>query len=506
MGRVFKNKSKDRRESYQISNDTQPILSTLEDNCKEIMEVLSYNDDFSTRSLQFNDGLCRLLYFETLIDTQIVQSKIIEPILEMKSGEVTGTIPIRTIKQVKTFSEVYRLLMNGYCAFLMDNGEIYMILAKSTTVRNPDEPKNEQVIRGNRLGFIENLDVNLNLIRNDIKNNHLTINYFQIGKAVDKRVSIVYLKNLTDKSLINKVKMRLESIDVDTIHSSNDIEQFIEDSSWSPFPQILSTERLDRVAGHLLEGRIAIMVDGSSTALIVPVTFVAFFQNTDDYNLRWNVSTFVRILSLIGFVVTLWLPAFYIAVVSFHYEVIPQQLVFNVKSSLENIPFPPFLEALLMVLILEVLREAAIRLPSPIAQTIGIVGGLVIGTAVVEANLISNTMIIVIAITAIFSFVIPTNDMGNTLRIIGVGFMIMATFFGFLGMVFFTSIVLMHLCKMESFGTPYLLPIEQQHGKGVKDSLLRMPLYLLNRRPSLAKPQALEQEWVSKDWEDDGRK
>jgi spore germination protein KA len=257
------------------------------------------------------------------------------------------------------------------------------------------------------------------------------------------------------------------------------------------------------VSSNLMDGRIAILSDGSPTALVLPITFFAFYQTPDDYNSRWILGSFFRLIRLLSFLIAVSFPAIYISIVSFHYEILPVELVFNIKGSLEYVPFPPLIEAMVMQTTLELLREASIRLPSPIAQTIGVVGGLVIGTAVVEANLVSNTMIVIIAITAIASFVVPLSEMGTSVRLLGFPLMLAASFIGLIGIVFILMIVLIHLCKLESFGSPYFSPFAPFRFKDLKDTFIRVPMWKMNTRPTAPQSYNDLREENTRGWENE---
>lgn len=276
---------------------------------------------------------------------------------------------------------------------------------------------------------------------------------------------------------------------ITSFHIFTIIQEFIEDEAYFPFPQMLNTERPDRLVSNLMEGRFAIISDGSPTAVIAPINFFAFFQSPDDYNSRWLIGSFIRSFRVLSLMIAIGLPALYIAVVTYHYEVIPFELVFALKGTLEYVPIPPILEALSMHIILELLSEAATRLPSPIAQTIGVVGGLVIGTAVVEANLVSNSMIVVVALTAVASYAIPVTEMGTSIRMLGFPLMIAASIFGFIGIVIGLMLILVHLCKLESFGSPYFSPLAPFKLSENKDTFLRLPLFKFLKRPTSTHPK-----------------
>ena len=368
------------------------------------------------------------------------------------------------------------------------------------TSRSIEEPDNERSITSSHDGFVENLGTNIFQLRKRVKSPQLKVKFFTLGKLTNTKVSMVFIENLANKKIIEEVERRISSIEVDQLLSFGDLEDYIEDNPYSPFPQMLTTERPDRGAAYLTEGKILLIVDGSPRILIVPITFFAFYQSPDDYNSRWLVGTFFRLIRFFSFIISISLPAIYIAVVSFHSEVLPIGILYSIRVSLENVPFPPYIEAFAMQIILELLKEASIRLPSPIAQTIGIVGGLVIGTAVVEASFVSNTMIVVIGLTAIASFVAPVNEMGTSARLLGFPVMIAASLFGFFGIVLVLMLIFMHVCKLETFGTPYFAPLAPFKIEDIKDSIVRLPFWKLNTRPTDSKPVYKKQQWRTRGW------
>ncbi|MBJ8025982.1 spore germination protein, partial [Bacillus cereus] len=333
-------------------------------------------------------------------------------------------------------------------------------------------------------GFIESLETNIQLVRRSVKNPRLMIKYMTLGERVHTKIAIIYVEDLINSDIINELFRRLSYLQVDYLQSSGCIQECIEDETYSPFPQILHTERPDRVTANLMEGRFAILSEGSPTAMIAPITFFSFLQSSDDYNNRWLIGSFMRLFRVLSILIAIGLPAFYIAVVSFHYEVLPFELIFALKSTLEYVPVVPIVEALSMLIILELLSEAATRLPSPIAQTIGVVGGLVIGTAVVEANLVSNSMIVVVALTAVASYTMPVTEMGTTIRLLGFPLMVASSLFGFIGIVIVSMMILVHLCKLESFGTPYFAPLAPFKLSENKDTVIRLPIWTFMKRPA----------------------
>ena len=349
-------------------------------------------------------------------------------------------------------------------------------------VRSPAEPENEHVIRGPHEGFVEGFDINIGLLRKHLPIPDLVVKSLRIGSDTNTRVSYVYIESIADQDVVVQLENKLESIQASKIASTGQLEDYIEDFVWSPFPQFLNTERPDRVVANLLEGKIAIFTDNSPVALLAPVNFFSFYESPDDYNSRVLVGSFYRLLRLISFVAAIFLPAFYIAVVSFHSEIIPVELGKQVKLAVNDIPYRPIFEALILELFIELIRESAIRLPTPIGQTVGIVGGLVIGNAIVDAGLVSNFMVIVVAMTAISSFVVPSWEMNMTIRLIRFPFMVAASLFGFFGMAIGTLILFIHLMNLSSLKQPYFTPIVPFDGSRFKDVFFRSPFVHLKKQ------------------------
>ncbi|WP_417897173.1 spore germination protein [Bacillus haimaensis] len=466
------------------------VLSTnLDENIMILREAFVHSEDFVVDYTPYQDKDAFLIYIESITERKIIEQEIVKPIHVSEADNIKKLLPQAFIKETSSIKEISKFLLEGNSILLQRNNSLAMIFqSQLLTERNITEPGSETIIRGAHEGFVETLSTNIYLIRKRLQNPKLKIKYFSIGNDSHTKVAMIYLDHLANGKTVGNLEKSLSDIDTDFILAPGHIEENISDNV-SIFPTLLSTERPDRTVANLMDGRIAIIADNSPSALIAPVTFFSFFQSPDDYNSRWYFGSFIRFLRIIGFLITIALPATYIAIVSYHYEVLPTEIVVSIKSSLEYVPYPPLVEALAMQITLEILREASIRLPNPIAQTIGVVGGLVIGTAVVEANLVSNTMIIVVAITAISSFVVPISEMGSSIRLLGFPFMILASLFGFIGMSIFFMFLLIHLCKLESFGTPFFAPFSTLRFSEMRDTIIRTPLPLFKSRPSDTQPK-----------------
>ncbi|MFD1017608.1 spore germination protein [Thalassobacillus hwangdonensis] len=489
---------------YGKDSDKEPrqaSFSKLKDNIDYLNKALRYSGDLKIRILE--NGSAALIYLESLVDQEKVTENIFNPVLV---GKFSSIMDLPNGKQTENLEEVIPTLIRGHAVYIEDgNHKINQFNVTSDFNRQIAEPANERIIRGSHEGFVENTMININLVRKQIEHRDLTVRTFKLGKKTNVNLAMVYMDEITDPQLVRRVTERIKSITADLVLSPGYIEEYMEDSTFSPFPQMLNTERPDKAVANLMEGRIALFLEGSPTALILPSTFFMFYQSPDDYNSRWFTGTFTRLIRLASFLIAIGLPSFYIAVISFHFEVLPDDLIFPVKGSINEIAYPPIAEAFIMVIIIELIREAGIRLPQPIGQTIGIVGGLVIGDAIIRAGLVSNLMVIVVALTAIASFVVPSNEMSSTLRILTFPLIILAGALGFIGIAFGMLFLFIHLVKLESFGTPYFAPVAPLRFKDLKDTFVRLPLFTLKTRPKDAQPVRSERMQESREWKNSGK-
>ncbi|MGX1264142.1 spore germination protein KA [Rossellomorea marisflavi] len=473
----------------------------LDEKVSFIKEGLFQTDDLFIRDLVFNERVLKLIYIDSIIEVKSLQEVVIKPIQEMPCGELKNIVHSGGIKETEDFQVLLEGLVDGRCALLEEGRDSMTLIAlpKNQSAHRV-EPTNEKVIRGSHQGFSEEITENVQFVRQRITNEKLTVKYANAGETTRTKYALIFISELTNPALVEEIERRISYIDVDSIQSPGLFEEFLEDSTLSPFPQFLNTERPDRAVANLMEGRVLLLMEGSPTALIFPVSFFSFFQTSEDYNTRTTTGSFLRLIRLISYLTTLCLPATYIAVISYNYEIIPVEIIFSIKNSLEYLPFPPLIEAAIMQFTLELLREAAIRLPNPVAQTIGVVGGLVIGTAVVEAHFVSNTMVIVVAITAISSFVIPSNELSTSIRILGFPLMVLASLFGFFGIIIGLVMILIHMATLTSLGQPYLYPIAPLDVKALRDTLIRVPIWMMRERPKDVKAQYYWKSSKAREW------
>lgn len=399
-------------------------------------------------------------------------------------------IAVTELKEVETIDEAVLNVLSGETVLLLDNyDKIIVIASKGWPARMPQEPETETVIRGPRDGFVETLRSNTTLIRRRIKDYRLKLKNHRIGTRSQTDVSLMYIEDIADPKLVKEVEERLKKVDVDAIIDSGQLEEYIEDKWTSVFPQIQNTERPDTAASALYEGRVVIVVDNTPIALIVPTTFNIMMQSAEDYYERWDIATFIRILRYFCIILALYTPSVYVALTSFHPQMIPSDLALAIVSTRKQVPFPAVVEAFIMEVTLEILREAGVRLPGAIGSTIGIVGGLVIGQAAVEAGLVSPLMVIVVAVTAIATFAIPNYNLAISTRLLRFAMLFTAASFGLYGIMLLSLIIMIHLCSLKSFGTPYLSPyvLFFSSPTDMKDTALRLPFVMMHDRSIHAK-------------------
>ncbi|OIU66970.1 spore germination protein [Rossellomorea aquimaris] len=430
-----------------------------------------------------------LHYFTTLIDGKILQEDVLPYVLSKDFNDLDDLktiVPIMDIEISQDEAVIEQKLLNGYSMLTMDksNRKFAFIATKNEMGRKVSQPEVEFSVVGPKEAFVESLSDNLNLLRKRVPVKELTVEELSVGTITHTRIALIYLDGLADEANVNTVRQRLDAVDFDQIMDSSFIEQLISDNTLSPFPLLLDSERPDRVASVLIEGKIAILVDGSPHALIGPTTLVEFFNAYEDYFLNFIVASFFRLVRVFSVAFSILITPIYVAALTYHYELIPKDLMATLVTSRQEIPLPPILEALFLELTIELLREAGARLPTKVGQTIGIVGGIVIGTASVEAGLTSNVLLILVALAALASFTTPVYRMGNTIRILRFPFLLLAQLWGLLGIVFCFCFLLGHLMNLTSLGRPFLEPLYPPRLKDLKDALIRFPFFKQPDRPS----------------------
>jgi len=475
-----------------------------------VRESFGQNADVHIRefTIRGTNTQVAVLYTEGLVDIDLIETHLITPLMingvpELKQESFQNPdqanflsaylknqlLPVSQIQETQSLQELALGVLLGKNAILVDGLPGAMLIGTSQgKSRGIDEPLSEGLLRGPRIGFTEELSDNTGILRRYGSDQNLFIQKFEVGSRVKKDLAVAYIQDIVDPNLVTEVLKRLKTMNMDSMLESGYVEQLIEDNTLSPFQQVLNTERPDRVIGALLEGRVAILLDGTPFVLVVPVTFSMLLQSPEDYYERWIPGTFLRVLRFMSAMLALLAPALYVSFISFHPGLIPTKLVLTIIETRTGVPFPSIIEVLIMELSIEILREAGIRLPKPIGPAMGIVGGLIIGQAAVQAGIISQFLVIVVAVTAISSFTIPVYSAGLTLRILRFAAMFSAAILGLFGVVMFFLLVCTHLARLSSFGVPYVAPAVPYHLSDWKDFVIRAPLNMMRRRPEMTNP------------------
>ncbi|MGG1644567.1 spore germination protein [Peribacillus simplex] len=494
------NQSKDSKK-----HQTKLISSDLQFNLDHIKKTLGNSSDIVTRDFQAGkNGQIKLgiVYTDGLTDSISIQDLILDTLMvEIRNSDLdvavlnpsdcfemikSHTLPIGGIEEITDYQKLFNHVLSGDTMLLMDGSPKGIALGSRDWVdRGVQEPSSQTVVRGPKDGFTETLRTNTALIRRRIKDPNLWLETKQIGERTQTDVAIMYLKGVANDKTVSELQSRLNRINIDAILESGYIEELIQDEVYTPFPTVYNTERPDAVAAAILEGRIAILVDGTPFVLIVPALMVHFFQSSEDYYQRADIATLIRVLRYLSFFLALLTPSLYVAVSTFHQEMLPTPLLISLASQREGVPFPAFVEAMIMEVVFEILREAGVRMPRAIGSSISIVGALVIGQAAVEAGFVSATMVIIVSLTAICSFVFPANSMAMAFRMLRFLFMILAATFGLYGIILGLIVMVLHLNSLRSFGLPYLAPNAPFILQDQKDNIIRLPHWSLLKRPRL---------------------
>ncbi|WP_256992152.1 spore germination protein [Paenibacillus sp. XY044] len=396
------------------------------------------------------------------------------------------TLAAGEILEISEWSKLYLHLLSGDTLLFIDRiGTAIIASTKGGERRSVSEPESQTVIRGPREGFTESIRTNTALLRRKIKSPNLWLEEMQLGRVTQTDVGIMYIHGIVDDKNVEEVRKRLSVIDIDGVLESGYIEELIENTNKTIFPTIYHSERPDVIAASLLEGRIAILVDGTPFVLLLPTTFNMFFQASEDYYSRFDVGSLIRVLRFSSFIIGLLLPSFYVAIIGFHQEMIPTSWLLKLAVQREGVPFPAFVEAFIMETVFEILREAGVRMPRSVGNTISIVGGLVLGQAAVEAGIVSPVVVIVVSLTAIASFVSPAYNIGIAARMLRFIMLISASLFGIYGIACTLLMMVLHLCSLKSLNVPYMAPYAPIILSDLKDSMIRTPRDHMKKRPKL---------------------
>ena len=508
-------KQADVKKRIDVAKEQDPKANIIETNIKDI-KISPYIDlnierlkdafedcqDVVYKELVIGEKLDKkltLVYIDGLVNTDTIAENVTKALMhEIRLTNPQGivgnlyetikkaSISATEMKDVDFLEQVIDSVLEGDTALFVDGYDQTMIIgSRGWESRGLQEPASEALVRGPRDGFNETLKTNLTLVRRRVRDTKLKVKMMKIGRRSKTDIALLYIDDIVDKRIVKEVEQRLSRIDTDCILESGNIEGFIEDDNYSIFPQIENTERPDTVASSLYEGRVAIMVDNTPFALMIPMNLNTMFISAEDYYERWVATFIIRPIRYLAAITTTLAPALYIAVTSFHPGILPTRLALHIASSRALVPFPAFLEAFMMILTVEFLRESGTRISGPIGTTIGVVGGLVIGQSAVEAGLVAPIMVIITALTTVAIFMIPNYSFNVPLRIINFMMMFLASVLGLYGIILGVLGLAIHLCTLTCYGVPYFAPfgVMGKETRDLQDSIIRSPISRMKHRP-----------------------
>lgn len=475
-------------ENYNNTNSDkiENIYSQIDANLKYIKTKYNtlINSDIITREFTLNTGSKQykafILYIDGMVDSQILNDFVLKPLMlknkfcnnetskiivqKGKKSNIANfiqdcLIPQNNIKQQSSFKDIFSGVNSGNCALFVDTLSVgFDIDVKGFKQRSISKPENEIVIKGPHEAFVENMRTNTTLLRRFTNNENLIIENTKVGKITQTNCAICYIKDIANDALVAETKYRLNNLEIDSLLSAGELEQLLTDTNSLGVPKILVSERPDYAVKSLLQGRVIILINGSPYALILPAILIDFLTSPEDTNLKPQFANFLKVVRIISSFFALLLPGLYIAITNFHREIIPTELLFSILSSRQSVPFPIIVEILIMEISFEIIREAGLRVPSPIGPTLGIVGALVLGQAAVSAAIVSPILIIIVAITGMSSFAIPDFTFSFHLRFFRFVFILLGFLAGFLGIGMGLFIYISSLCDLETFGVSYTIP------------------------------------------------
>lgn len=469
------------------------LTNSLDDNIKIVQEIFNNDETLNLRMFenQYNSLKGCIFFIDSMVDTTIINDHILKPILESKvllddidyiSYLSTQVIIASTLKCSTSIEDLVDGITSGDTILLVENcSQVIIISTKGWKSRAIEEPNGERVLLGPKEGFTESLSTNLSMIRRKIRSKDLKFHYITVGERTRTKVCICYIEGLVHDEVLNTVIDKIGNIYIDGVLDVKYIEEFIGDNPFSLFETLRTTERPDIVSGRILEGRLVILVEGSPSVMTAPSLFIETFMASDDYYINYYYASLGRILRTLGFIATISIPALYISLVAFHQGMLPTPLLITIYAARIGVPFPSFLELIVLLLVFEVLREAGTRAPGSLGQAISIVGVLVLGTAAVDARLVSAPMIIIVGVSSITGLMIPS--ITGTISIIRIGLLLLSSVLGLYGYMFGMLALIIHLFSLRSCGVPFMGNLTSFHLQSMKDTIIRTPAWYMRYRP-----------------------
>ncbi|PAF17339.1 spore germination protein [Terribacillus saccharophilus] len=488
---MFPWQKKKKTEAVEKRKNTK-ISRSLKENVAYLEEQYLYgtNFDFNSKELRGSTGRYHLFYYSTIIDTKQLNEHIVTPLLETKRDiPVPRIVTLSSLSSVKNMGEVEKGLSAG-CVIIFKEGMSEAFEAKIDDFKHRavEKPENEKTIKGPKESFTESLPVNISIFRKQIPSKDLIVENISVGTRPAMPVSLVYARDLVNEEILENIKQRIKKITAGNIRNIEILEQFLEERPASLFPTMLYTERPDNAGNYIMEGFVAIMMENSSSCLIAPITIWSFFHSPEDRYLRWAFGNFSRLVRAIAYFITLFVSATYVAITNYHSQLIPIDLLLAIAASRERVPLPIVFEILLMEVAFELIREAGIRIPSPLGPTIGIVGALILGQAAVEANIVSPIVVIIVALSGLSSFAAANYSINHTLRISRFLFIVAASMYGLLSLLGAILLWVAYVVSINSFGVSYFAPATPTN-RSPRDTFFRMILKKEKWRPGFLNPK-----------------
>lgn len=481
----------------------EPISRKLKENETYIRKRCAGCADILIRPMQLGEGKklsCLVVYIETAVSNMMLSEsmlgRLVNRLDDVPAEQIPGMIRknalgISDAQELEDMEKAMKALLAGNAIFFFDTYDRALkISSKGYPNMGVNKAESEKVLRGSKEGFSESEKINSALIRKRIRSTNLKVEEMQLGTRSDTMVALVYMEGLVYESLLDKLRERMKAWEIDGVLDTGVLEQMTEEDWLSPFPQFESTERPDKAAMEILNGRVAVLCDNSPSALLAPTTLNCFLQVSEDRYNRFEMASFQRMLRYAALLFAFLLSGTYLAVIGFHTQILPTRLLLSFAEARRGVPFPSLLEVLFMELAFELIREAGLRMPGPLSGTIGIVGGLIIGDAAVGANLVSPMTVVIVALSALSSFAIPDESFSAPFRLLKYGFILLGGWFGIFGIICGLYLLLGHLAGLKSFGIPYLMPYVGKGLAGYRDernALWRAPFARLNQRPVFAR-------------------
>ncbi len=473
----------------QLPMDLETYIQALEDQFNQ-------SPDLVKKTFQIKGQKIILHFINYQVNKEQLEHELLEPLMSNRKPwtlhELQNKIPLASSETVNSVPAISKKIIHGSASiYFPGEKEAILFDLPEQSKRQLARAETESLVFGPQVSFTESLQTNLNVLRWRLDTEDLVVEKMIVGERIQSEIRLVYLKSLANEENVQTFRQRIKELTVDEVEDTSVLGQYIEDSSSSVFPQLLFTELPDRFCHSLSRGRVGVLVDKSPTVLIGPMTLFSFFESTEDLYMRWNMGTFIRLLRFWSMFISIILTPMYVAALTYHYEIIPSSLLITLGQSRSTVPFPPVFEALLLELLIELLREAGARLPTKVGQTMGIVGGIVLGQAAVKAGFTSNILIIIVALSALASFTAPSYLMGTAIRVIRFPMILLAGAWGLIGIFAGLSFLVIHLLKQKSLGRPYLAPLYPFQAKDFNDSILRLPFQKNTRRPVNVMPKDL---------------